>query len=141
MTTFDRVRKNILRDMASRKTHTAESWAHIMLENTCRLTNTAEQEKFWEFMQNPTGEERAPPVCGPMLPHVQIDQPDTIMCPLGDDEKSGTVEMENTFTRNGMSMYITSKPTNRDLVTSEQLPIGRLSLCENSDERKDFEMV
>ena len=143
MTTFERVRANVLKDIASRKTHTPESWAHLMLDNTRRLTDPVEQEKFWNFMQNPTGEEHIPPpVCAPMSDHVQIDQPDIIMCSIntGDDEKSGEIEMKNSYFRNGMSMYIHSKP-NTTTSESMQLPIGRLSICEEKDEKTDFEMI
>ena len=142
MTTFERVRANVLKDIASRKTHTPESWAHLMLDNTRRLTNPVEQEKFWNFMQNPTGVEHIPaPVCAPMSDHVQIEQPEIIMCPTkGDDEKSEEIEMKNSYFRNGMSMYIHSKPNK---VTSESTPlqVDRLSICTETDEKTDFEMI
>ena len=50
MSTFERAKKNMLRDMAGSKTHTAESWARILLHNTARLTDIKEQEKFWRFL-------------------------------------------------------------------------------------------
>ena len=141
MTTFERVRENILRDMASRQTHTAESWAHIMLDNTRRLTDTDEQTKFWEFMQNPTGEEHLPPPTCAASEHTMIEQPDTIICPLAeDDEKSGDVEMNNKYFRNGMSMYISSKP-NKDSSESEPLPADQVLIGGHSDEKTETEML
>ena len=143
MTTFDRVKKNILRDMQGSKTHTAESWARIMLNNTNRLTNTVEQEKFWDFMQNPTNEEHIPPpICAPMADdHIQIDQPDTTQCPVENDEKMSDVTLENKYFRNGMAMFIQSKPVSTNSSESAQLPIGRLSLNEQPDEKTDVEML
>ena len=46
--TFEKVKKNILADIKSCKTHTAESWAQIMLKNTSRLTKDADQAQFWD---------------------------------------------------------------------------------------------
>ena len=144
MTTFERVKQNILRDMQGSKTHTAESCARIMLNNTNRLTNTAEQEKFWDFMQNPTNEEHIPPpICAPMAEdHMQIDQPDTTKCPVeNDDEKMTDVTLKNKYFRNGMAMFIQSKPVSTNSSESVQLPIGRLSLNEQPDEKTDVEML
>ena len=56
MSTFERVRRNIERDMEMTKVHTAASWAAIMLRNTSRLTNGIEQKKFLEWMTNPFDE-------------------------------------------------------------------------------------
>ena len=96
MTTFERVRRNILRDMASSKVHTAESWCNIMLSNTADLTNVEEQKKFWNFLQNPTDEERDPPICD-VFEHCKIDTPATTVV--------DNIVLHNTFTRNGMTMY------------------------------------
>ena len=142
MTTFDRVKRNLLRDMDSCKTHTAESWAHIMLKNTNRLADPAEQTKFWEFMQNPTGEEHMPPpVCEPMDEHAQIETPDTIVCPVLDDETSSDVVMENKYFRNGMAVFIQSKPANTGTLESSQSPADPLLIDADSDEKIDSETL
>ena len=96
MTTFERVRRNILRDMASSKVHTAESWCNIMLSNTADLTDTEEQKKFWGFLVNPMDEERDPLICVE-FEHCKIDTPATTVV--------DNVILHNTFTRNGMTMY------------------------------------
>jgi hypothetical protein len=97
MTTFERVRRNILRDMASSKVHTAEGWCQIMLSNTANLTNVEEQKKFWNFLQNPADEERAAPICDVFEKHQKIEMPETTVV--------DNVVLHNTFTRNGMTVY------------------------------------
>ena len=47
MSTFEKVKRRILRDMDSCTTHDAMSWAQIMLQNTAQLTSEADQKKFW----------------------------------------------------------------------------------------------
>ena len=95
-------------------------------------------------MQNPTTEEHIPPpICAPMPEdHMQIDQPDTSKCTIEtDDEKMTDVTLENKYYRNGMAMFIQSKPANTSSSESVQLPIGRMSLDEQPDEKTDSEML
>ena len=58
MTTFEKVKRNILEDMERTGYHTPESWANILLTNTCRLTDDEEQKKFWRWLMNPEDEDR-----------------------------------------------------------------------------------
>ena len=78
MTTFERVKKRILKDMAASTTHNAESWVNIMLRNTALLTNVEEQKKFWEFIQNPEEDERPPPQIDVFETHLPDDIPNTV---------------------------------------------------------------
>ena len=74
--------------------------------------------------------------------HMQIDQPDTTQCPVeNDDQKMTDVTLENKYFRNGMAMFIQSKPVSTNSSESVQLPIGRLSLNEQPDEKTDVEML
>ena len=119
MSTFEKVKRNILRDMDKSMTHTAESWARIMLDNTSRLTRVSEQKKFWAWMTNPEEDESiVDPVCEQFTEHCRIDEVDQYDVPMTivdtDDEKSSieTVKMKNEYFRNGLGMYIKSKPIN-----------------------------
>ena len=109
MTTFERVKRNILRDMDGSKVHTAASWANIMLNNTASLTNPEEQKKFWGWMQNPEDDERPDPICEMFEKHTMEDIPKYVTVPTGDDEKS-TIELEQECHRNGAAMFIKVKP-------------------------------
>ena len=112
MSTFERVKRNILKDMQGTKAHTAESWAKIMLMNTARLTNVEEQAKFWEWMQNPEDDEREAPLCEAFENHTRITVPAeiTVPCREEDDEKTKEVVLEQESFRNGLSMFIRVKP-------------------------------
>ena len=110
MSTFDRVKTAILRDMASAQTHTASSWATILLRNTNRLTDVSEQKKFWNWLANPQELERESSVVGTVEPPTEpVVFPKTYEMPLladGDDEKCPVVTMEQTVRRNGLACYI-----------------------------------
>jgi hypothetical protein len=111
MSTFERVKRNILRDMAGSKVHTAASWANIMLNNTAALTDVTEQRKFWGWMQNPTDDERPDPLCELFEKHTMEDIPKYVKVTTdADDEKSTTVELEQECHRNGAAMFINVKP-------------------------------
>jgi len=111
MTSFERVKRNILRDIAGSRNHTAGSWANIMLNNTSRLTDVGEQEKFWNWMQNPEDDERPGVVCENFETHCEIARPKYTSVPLdGGDEKSKEVQLENEYKRNGSAMYVRVKP-------------------------------
>ena len=109
MTTFERVRRNIKRDMDSIQVHTPESWANILLTNTNRLTDEREQEKFWAWLQNPEDREMEEPTIARrgefrLTPHI-------ITVPTDEgDEKQGDIELENTYERNGFVMVCRTKP-------------------------------
>ena len=146
MSAFDRCKNNIIRDMAASKTHTAESWARIMLENTAHLTKPEDQAKFWEFLMNPYDMEDIPkPVIAPMQ-HSMIDQPAeyTAKVSVDDDEKSAEkdVVIVNTYFRNGGTLHITSKPAaNTKTLESSASPVDQMSECGSSDGKTDFEIV
>ncbi len=138
MSTFERVKKNILADMAAQKAHTAESWCDIMLRNTNRLTNVEEQAKFWTFMTNPDDAEDLPiPVLEPWK-HEHIDQPDTVKLLVKDedDEKGTELEMENVYERRGGTLFIktrvkTGQEESKPLLTGQSLSM--LQMDEKTD--------
>ena len=141
MSTFEKVKRNILRDMDKSMTHTAESWARIMLDNTSRLTRVSEQKKFWAWMTNPEEDESiVDPVCEQFTEHCRIDEVDQYDVPMTivdtDDEKSSieTVQMKNEYFRNGLGMYIKSKPINTNSSRLEPSPVDPMLLDEQKVE-------
>ena len=106
MTTFERVRRNILRDMAGSKTHTAASWANIMLTNTARLTNVSEQKLFWAWVENPTDEERPAPVCDVFDEHALVEIAKLVTV----TDNGQTVQLEQEVFKNGATTFIRVKP-------------------------------
>ena len=136
MSTFERVRAGILRDMAGDATHTAESWAEILLRNTARLTDVKEQEKFWAFLSNPQDNEDIPtPVIEPYTPTTELREEFTTV-PLKEEneEKAQDVELQNQYHRNGMTCYVLTKT---DSETSEPLSRRLAALTLDSDEKTD----
>jgi len=107
MSTFARVKRNILRDMNSSSTHTAESWANIMLTNCSNLHSVEEQKLFWAWLQNPLDDERPDPICEVFDNHLKINEEEVTK--FDDDEKSPTY-LRNTYHRNGSAMFIRSVP-------------------------------
>ena len=141
MSTFEKVKRNILRDMDKSMTHTAESWARIMLDNTSRLTRVSEQKKFWAWMTNPEEDESiVDPVCEQFTEHCRIDEVDQYDVPMTivdtDDEKSSieTVKMKNEYFRNGLGMYIKSKPINTNSSRLELSQVDPMLLDEQKVE-------
>jgi len=144
MSTFEKVKRNILRDMDRSMTHTAESWANILLQNTSRLTNVDEQKKFWSWLVQPEGDNEhiVDPVCDQFSEHCRISEVDRynveMVTPNGnpDDEKSPTetVEMQNEYFRNGLGMYIKTKPVNTNSSMSELSQVDQEMKCEEPDE-------
>jgi hypothetical protein len=133
----------MLRDMAGSKTHTAESWANIMLKNTSRLTDVNEQEKFWRFMSNPQDEEDIPdPVCQPME-HKRIEEPEqytTTYVDHGEEKQcEEKIKIHNEYFRNGQAVYIRSKPSKATSVSSP-LPSRPVDSDEEKVLQTDFEM-
>ena len=112
MSTFEKVRKNIERDMARSRVHTAESWANIMLQNTNRLTNVQEQHRFWKWMSNPEEREDIPDTVVESMEHTVIETPEYVTVSMTtDDKKSTDVEMVNEYFRNGQGMFIKTMTT------------------------------
>ena len=134
MSTFERVQRNIMRDMAGKKTHTAESWVQIMTRNTATLTNVDEQAKFWQWIANPEELEHVPP---PTLLNVEapkiIDQYCTAPSAIT-DEKTADVELENTVQRNGLGCYVHTQ-VKTDSETLERSPTGPDASVSSSDEK------
>jgi len=129
--------------MASSKTHTAESWASILLRNTHRLTDVKEQEKFWRFLANPDDAEDIPePVLGQME-HTRIEEPKeyttTYVSTEEEKNKEEEVVIVNEYFRNGQAMYIRSKPVSTSSSTSEPSPVDRDDLCEGWVEKIKIE--
>ena len=130
MSTFERVRKNILRDMASCKVHTSESWAQILLTNTCRLTDVEEQKKFWNFMTNPQDDEEIPKVTE-FAPYVHEEQTEEIT-------ECDDMTLENHYHREGATMFVRTEPIQKGSEVSDMLPIGQMSLNLDEDEKKEM---
>ena len=135
MSTFEKVRRNILRDMSLSKTHTAESWANIMLSNTGRLTDVHQQHKFWQWMSNPMESEDIPDSIIESMEHTRIETPEYTTVPMLDDEKETEVRMRNEYFRNGQGVHIRSTPISA--TESEPLLVGPESSA--SDEMKTAE--
>jgi len=112
MTTFEKVRKRITRDMDGIKVHTPESWANILLTHTAQLKDEREQAKFWDWMQNPEEDERGPPLIGKCGAPTRA--PEFVTTTIRDecDEKQGEtiVELQNQFERNGFVLTCRTKP-------------------------------
>ena len=131
MSTFERAKRNILRDMAASSCHTAESWAHIMLKNTARLHNVEDQKKFWSFLTNPEDDEDIPMPTVAVMQDQKEDLPDAVMVETPD----GDVEMEREYHRNGQGIYVYSRPKT---ATKKLLPLltGLDSLSLDEDEKR-----
>ena len=108
MSTFERVKRNLLADMNAQKAHTAESWCDIMLRNTSRLTDEAEQAKFWNFMMNPMDDELPDAQLEPWE-HNPIEQPTTVKLAVNNEDDEKGQEIENTYERRGGTMYIKTR--------------------------------
>ena len=54
MSTFERAHKRIIQDINSTQNLDSVAWANIMLKHTSQLTDSDEQQKFWNWMTNPT---------------------------------------------------------------------------------------
>lgn len=131
MSTFERVRKNILKDMARSRVHTAESWADIMLSNTSQLTDCRQQHMFWNWLVNPEEDESLPPckiADGPQAKEVLPAQT-SVPYRAGDEEKEHDVALTNTYHKTGLGCHIVTEPTTK---TSMKLPIR--PVCESITE-------
>ena len=136
MSTFERARDGVLRDMAADMTHTSESWAAILLRNTSRLTDVKEQEKFWGFLVNPEDDEDLPaPIIEPYEATTEVREEFTTV-PLKEEneEKARDVELQNQYYRNGMTCYVR---TRTDLEMLEPLSHRLAALTLETDEKTD----
>ena len=130
MSTFERVRKNILRDMASCRVHTSESWAQIILRNTSRLTDVEEQKKFWNFMTNPQDDEDIPKVTE-FAPYVHEEKTDEIT-------KCDDMTLENHYHREGATMYVRTEPIQTGSEALDMSLVGQRLLTLDEDEKKEM---
>ena len=128
MSTFLKVKQSVTKDMEGRNCHTAESWATILLNNTSRLTDPVEQEKFWKWMTNPSEvEDLPPPVLKPYShseDRVVEFQGKILGSQIEEDEKTEEVTYTNTYKKNGMASFILTKPKT-ETETSLVLPTGQ----------------
>ena len=134
--TFEKVKKNILADLKSCRTHTAESWAQIMLKNTSKLTKDADQTEFWSFLTNPDDDEMIPMPKLERATHRPIERPRLVQSKS--DEKE--VLLENRYHREGFTLYVETKPK----TDSSELVLSRVDrdLSESdSDEKIDLQIV
>ena len=112
MSTFEKVRKKITRDMDAIKVHTPESWANILLTHTSKLKEAREQAKFWEWLHNPEEEEREATTVAPCGAPTLIPEfvTTTVMDECDEKEGDTIVELQNKFQRNGFVMTCRTKP-------------------------------
>ena len=112
MSTFERVKRNILADMAANKTHTQASWARIMLTNTVNLHNVDEQKKFWTWLLNPTDEDHISKPIFTTFTHPLLDNiKNEVTVPVDtDDEKTQDIILTQECVRNGMTTLMKVTP-------------------------------
>ena len=112
MTTFEKVRRKIERDMDAIQVHTPESWASILLRHTQTLKDEQEQKKFWAWLGNPEEEDLEAPKLIPMGMPVQTPRNVTVRQKDECDEKCGEVNVDlvNEFEQNGCIMVCRTKP-------------------------------
>ena len=111
MSTFERAKQKILRDMESCSAHTAESWARIMLSNTKDLVDPAEQAKFWVWCGNPTEDESVKkPILGPMPELLDLLEPTYTVDMVDENNNRKKVAMQQEHKRNGFTTYIRTGP-------------------------------
>ena len=114
MTTFERVKRNILKDMERSKVHTAMSWANILLQRTVRLTDIEEQKLFWKWIENPEEEERLMSPEFINITHIPLLIPSKItalsVSEDPEDEKQEEIELRQETVREGFTTFITVTP-------------------------------
>jgi len=107
---FERVKADILRDMASTPYHTQDSWSSIILQNIQYLQTEEDQKSFWEFMLNPAEARHIKKSTYDTYDPEKIVVPEMVKMKINDvgDEKEGDIEvvMTNKCVRNGMTQYI-----------------------------------
>ena len=116
MSTFETVRRRLMRDFRETPNMDGMQWANIMLKHTARLTDEEEQKKFWNFMQNPGDADLDETTeWAPVPEPTEVQQ---FVTAYGDDPKE--IELENRFKQNGLCTFIsttsrTSEQTQLDL--------------------------
>ena len=94
---FERVKRDILKEMHCAPYHTASSWADIMLRNTAYLTTEDDQKEFWKWSLNPSD---------------LRDQPE--MKFVSYNPENIEVGKEFKVKRNGLTEYITTQEEEED---------------------------
>ena len=114
MSTFLKVKQSVTKDMEGRNCHTAESWATILLNNTQRLTDPVEQEKFWKWLVNPEEEDHLPPPELKPYDHKEEQivefQGSILGSDIDEEEKTEEVTYTQTYKKNGFASFILTKP-------------------------------
>jgi len=130
---FERVKRNIIEEMKSIRSHDGESWARIMLTNSSRLTSEEDQKDFFRWILDPTDERDdklefctyKPVETIPTAFSVQVDE---------GDEKSKTVECTNHVVKNGYTMFIDTRVCNSEEITLHTPSAdGTDTECKNDD--------
>ena len=130
MSTFERARKNILKDIASTRVHDGMSWANILLKNTSRLTNMEDQKKFWDFLCNPDDNEYLPKCEVMSYEHKEPECPDSYTI--------GDIEMKSDYAVDGHAMFVRTGPSEA-IDKSVKLLTGQHELSLDSDDEKSPE--
>ena len=95
---FERVKADILRDMASTPYHTQDSWSSIILQNIQYLQTEEDQKSFWEFMLNPAEARHIKKSTYDKYDPEKIVVPEMVKMKINDvgDEKEGDIEVVMT---------------------------------------------
>jgi|TARA_B110001454_G_scaffold41216_1_gene40520 hypothetical protein len=109
---FQRVKRDILSEMANSGSHTGESWAQIMLKNVCYLETDQDQQAFWNWIMNPQDVRDVPELTfKPYNPDsVLVEQFSKLSISSEDDEKSEEITLNNTIHKNGLTTYVLTTP-------------------------------
>ena len=132
MSTFERARRNILRDIAGSKTHDAMSWANILLANTARLNKHNDQVKFWNFLCNPDDNEDLPKCEVMSYEHKEPE------CPH--EFTMEGIEMKSDYAVDGHAMFVRTGPSEA-IEKSVKLLTGQRGSQSDSDDEKSPETV
>ena len=106
---FERVKRDILKDMENTTIHTPESWADIMLQNTQYLKTVEDQQAFWEWIVNPNEERRKKLDFANYDPNkLEVEQFQHFK--VNDMD----VNVKNTCTQNSLTTFIVTEPMDND---------------------------
>ena len=106
---FERVKRDIMKDMENTTIHSPESWADIMLQNTQYLKTEQDQQDFWNWIINPNADRRKQLEFRKYNPNeIEIDQFQHFKV----DDKDVTVK--NTCTHNLLTTFIVTQPIDMD---------------------------
>ena len=126
MSTFERAHKRIIHDINSTQNLDSVAWANIMLKHTSQLTDSDEQQKFWNWMTNPTDCDLDKTTKFVDMPVASDPEPFVTA-----EENDETIELENKWVQNGLCTYIKTVPK-RGTRT-----LGRLQLDHSSLDEED----